>query len=102
MADTITVKLDGREEKVRLTGIDTPETFASSKLDRDVEASPPKPRGDALARQGGDGVREKPHGGVAKVYLELDAEERDRYGRMLAYVYTLTPNGDWTFPKRIL
>ncbi len=94
--DTITVQLDGREEKVRLTGIDTPETFASSKLDRDVEASPlNREEMRSLGKEATAYAEELLEG--REVYLELDAEERDRYGRMLAYVYTLTPNGDWTF-----
>ena len=94
--DTITVQLDGREEKVRLTGIDTPETFASSKLDRDVEASPlNREEMRSLGKEATAYAEELLEG--REVYLELDAEERDRYGRMLAYVYMLTPNGDWTF-----
>ena len=94
--DTITVMLDGREEKVRLTGIDTPETFASSKLDRDVEASPlNREEMRSLGKEATAYAKELMEG--REVYLELDAEERDRYGRMLAYVYTLEPDGDWTF-----
>ena len=94
--DTITVMLDGREEKVRLTGIDTPETFASSKLDRDVEASPlNREEMRSLGKEATAYAKELMEGRA--VYLELDAEERDRYGRLLAYVYTLEPGGDWTF-----
>ena len=94
--DTIAVMLDGREEKVRLTGIDTPETFASSKLDRDVEASPlNREEMRSLGKEATAYAKELMEG--QEVYLELDAEERDRYGRLLAYVYTLEPNGDWTF-----
>lgn len=29
------------------------------------------------------------------IYLEFDAGERDRYGRLLAYVYVEDPGGDW-------
>ena len=94
--DTITVQLDGREEKVRLTGIDTPETFASSKLDRDVEASPlNREEMRALGKEATAYAKDLMEG--REVYLELDAEERDRYGRLLAYVYTLEQGGDWTF-----
>ena len=94
--DTITVELDGREEKVRLTGIDTPETYATAKLDRDVEASPlNREEMRALGKQATAYAEELMEG--QEVYLELDAEARDRYGRMLAYVYTLASNGDWTF-----
>ena len=94
--DTIAVILDGREEKVRLTGIDTPETFASSKLDRDVEASPlNREEMRSLGKEATVYAKELMEG--QEVYLELDAEERDRYGRLLAYVYTLEQNGGWTF-----
>ena len=94
--DTITVLLDGREEKVRLTGIDTPETFASSKLDRDVEASPlNREEMRSLGKEATAYAKNLMEG--REVYLELDAEERDRYGRLLAYVYTREPDGDWTF-----
>ncbi len=94
--DTITVTLDGREEKVRLTGIDTPETFASSKLDRDVDLSPlNREEMRALGKEATAYAEDLMEG--REVYLELDAEERDRYGRMLAYVYTLEQGGDWTF-----
>ncbi len=94
--DTIAVMLGGREEKVRLTGIDTPETFASSKLDRDVEASPlNREEMRSLGKEATAYAKDLMEG--QDVYLELDAEERDRYGRLLAYVYTLEPGGDWTF-----
>ena len=72
--DTIGVEIDGVEERVRLIGIDTPET---KKPDTPVECFGPEataftksllPEGTAL-------------------HLERDAEARDVYGRLLAYVY---------------
>ena len=72
--DTIRVRLDsGRVERVRYLGVDTPET-----------AKPNAP-GECYA----DSAREFNERlvGDRDVRLELDAEERDRYGRLLAYVY---------------
>lgn len=67
--DSITVKLGGKKEKIRLIGIDAPE------------------------------IRQRPWGQMAKrhlialvgrssVKIETDVVKRDRYGRLLAYVWT--------------
>ena len=72
--DTIEVRLrDGSEEDVRYIGVDTPE---SVKPDSPVECG-----GPAASH-----VNERLVGGQM-VLLKFDAEERDRYGRLLAYVY---------------
>ena len=72
--DTIVVHIGGHEENVRLLGIDTPETH---KPDTPVECYGPEAseRMTALLPQG------------ATVRLVRDVEARDRYGRLLAYVY---------------
>jgi micrococcal nuclease len=72
--DTLVVALAGREEPVRLIGIDTPETVAP---DRPVECfgAEASDRLGALAPSG------------TTVRLERDVEARDRYDRLLAYVY---------------
>ena len=73
--DTIAVRLDGREERVRYIGIDTPETVKPN--------TPVQCWGEAAHQlnqrllAGGDGA----------VTLRFDRELRDRYGRLLAYVY---------------
>lgn len=72
--DTFEVTLNGKKEKVRLLLVDTPESVHS------------------------DSSKNTPYGKVAsdftkgliegkKVKLEFDVAERDRYGRLLAYVY---------------
>lgn len=72
--DTIVVALgDRRTETVRLLGIDTPETVHP---DKPVECYGPEASAYAHARLDGRAVR-----------LETDREERDVYGRLLAYVY---------------
>ena len=78
--DTIDVEIAGREERVRLIGIDTPE-IAHQAFDgraaNDVECYGEEAQrytGELLAL--GSGVR-----------LERDIVARDDYGRLLAYVY---------------
>lgn len=72
--DTIVVDIDGREESVRLIGIDTPESVAR---DRPVECFGPEAKARAAELL--------PAGTVVR--LERDVEARDRYDRLLAYVY---------------
>jgi len=72
--DTIVVRITGRDENVRILGIDTPETH---KPDSPVECFGP----EAAARLG----ELLPKGTVVR--LVRDVEARDRYDRLLAYVY---------------
>lgn len=72
--DTITVFIDGRTERVRLIGIDTPET---KKPDTPVECFGP----EASAFT----TKLLPEG--TPLHLDRDVEARDKYGRLLAYVY---------------
>jgi micrococcal nuclease len=72
--DTISVELpDGSDEYVRYIGIDTPET---------VKPGTPVQCGGPKAHT----VNERLVGGRT-VTLRFDAERRDVYGRLLAYVY---------------
>src|SRR5438093_5837945 len=71
--DTIYVDLGSRPEKVRYIGIDTP------------EIGPPIRRLQPGGREAAEVNRTLVEG--KRVRLELDARERDRYGRLLAYVY---------------
>lgn len=72
--DTIDVTIDGRRERVRLIGIDTPET---KKPNTPVQCYGPEATSFAAALLPGD----------AALHLERDVVARDDYGRMLAYVY---------------
>jgi micrococcal nuclease len=71
--DTIEVRLDGRLEDVRYIGVDTPETV---KPDTPVQCFGPRAHrfNAALVTH-------------RRVRLEFDAEQRDVYGRLLAYVH---------------
>lgn len=75
--DTIIVKSGGDSERVRLIGIDTPETVHPTKP---VECFGP----EASARTKGL----LPRG--TQVVLLRDIEGRDRYERVLAYVYRVS------------
>jgi micrococcal nuclease len=71
--DTIHVLLDGRTERIRLIGMDAPE----------IE-HPPQPAecfGDASAAFAARALR------GASVRIEFDVERRDRFDRLLAYVF---------------
>jgi micrococcal nuclease len=71
--DTVRVRLDGRSEPVRYIGIDTPE---SQKPDTPVQCFARR----AEAENARLVTRER-------VRLVFDVERRDRFGRLLAYVY---------------
>jgi len=72
--DTIHARIEGSEERVRLIGIDTPETHGRGGLRECFGAEATRHLG-TLIPPGTD------------VRLVRDVEARDRYGRLLAYVY---------------
>lgn len=73
--DTIAVQMDGRTEKVRMIGVDTPETH---KPNSPVECGGP---------EASDFTKKQLSG--AEVRLESDRinQNRDRYDRLLRYIY---------------
>lgn len=77
--DTIDVLIDGREERIRLIGIDTPES-----VDRDQPV-------ECFGREA-SAFTKSLFSADQPLYLERDLEARDDYGRLLAYVYRL-PDG---------
>lgn len=74
--DTISVNMDGREEKIRMIGVDTPETIKPN--------SPVECYGVAASNFTKQLLSNK------TVRLESDPinQNRDRYSRLLRYVYT--------------
>jgi endonuclease YncB( thermonuclease family) len=82
--DTFVATVDGRRERVRVIGVDTPETVAPNR--------PVEPYG----RQASSFA--KRHLTGATVRLAGDVEPRDRYGRLLAYVWL----ADGTFWNALL
>ena len=72
--DTVVVSIDGREESIRLLGIDTPESVDPS---APVECFGQEASRHTQALLPPD----------TDVHLVRDVEARDRYSRLLAYVY---------------
>jgi micrococcal nuclease len=78
-------------DKVRLIGIDTPEMHESDKLDRDSKRSGEDRRTiQELGKRSFLFVKDLIEG--KQVSLEFDLERRDRYGRLLAYVFLKDKN----------
>jgi micrococcal nuclease len=77
--DTFTVELAGKREKIRLIGVDTPETKHPTK---GVQCWGPEASAftTSLLVPG------------TKVRLVRDVEARDKYGRLLGYVYLVDSN----------
>lgn len=71
--DTIKINLKGKEEKVRLILVDTPETKHPNK--------PIQPFGKEASQFTKDQLEGK------EIEIEPGVQERDKYGRLLAYVY---------------
>ncbi|MDR7537047.1 MAG: thermonuclease family protein, partial [Armatimonadota bacterium] len=89
--DTLRVALPGGTDRLRLIGVDSPETHDGAKLARDVQRSG---RSQAAVRALGAQARAFTlrHLQDRPVGLEFDVQRRDRYGRLLAYVWT--PEGE--------
>jgi len=83
--DTVEVRVAGRVERVRLIGVDTPETV-----------DPRRPVG-CYGPEASTRTKELLAAGTT-VRLERDDELRDRYGRLLAYVH----RGDGLFVNETL
>jgi len=77
--DTVDINLDGHTERVRLIGVNTPETKHPTKP---IECFGP----EASAYM----TQLLPKG--TTVRIERDVEARDRYGRMLLYLYLGSDN----------
>lgn len=79
--DTYVVNLDGEETKVRLIGVDTPESVASQEyLDRTDKEN--TEFGKDVSSYMKDMLLE---GSI--LYLEFDVDKYDKYDRVLAYAY---------------
>ena len=83
--DTILVAVGGRQERVRYIGVDTPETVK------------PHTRVQCFGKRASAANHRLVDG--REVRLVADAEARDRYGRLLAYVYRA---GDGLFVNEAL
>ncbi len=89
--DTLKIRYWGKEESIRLIGIDTPESRVNKKTKKDAKRSGQDIKTiiemgkrateyvESLVKQGD------------LITIEFDTQEKDRYGRLLGYVYL--PNG---------
>jgi micrococcal nuclease len=85
--DTLTIQHNGRAQKIRLIGIDAPESRINNKTKKDAA------RGnedlDTITKMGKEATRfvkkiVKPGDPIS---IEFDKQTRDKYGRLLGYVY---------------
>ena len=85
--DTLKVFYMGSEESVRLIGIDTPESRVNKKTKKDAERNNQDIK--IIIEMGKEATKYVK--GLVKpgdlITIELDVQERDRYGRILGYVY---------------
>jgi len=72
--DTFIIEYNGKQERVRLIGVDTPESVHPNE-EKNTEF------GDEVSKYSKKMLTGK------QVSLEFDVDERDQYGRLLAYVY---------------
>lgn len=77
--DTIVVNFDGRSEKVRLIGIDAPESVHPDAGRNTVEGDEASAYLKSLLSPG------------QTVYLQKDVSDTDRYGRLLRYAWLESP-----------
>lgn len=85
VVDGDTLKLTNGD-RVRLIGVDTPEVHYSDKLLRDAKKTNSDIKTIQEMGKKASDFTKKLVGGK-KVRLEFDVERKDRYGRLLAYVY---------------
>jgi micrococcal nuclease len=99
--DTLHMSAGGAEHKLRLIGVDTPELHESDKLDHDAERSGQDKRTiRALGRRARGFTRRLCEDRACR--LEFDPVNaptgyRDRYGRLLAYVFLAADAGGEVF-----
>lgn len=73
--DTIHIDMDGRDEKVRLIGINTPETVD------------PRRAVECFGKEASTRMKELAGGKIVKLEYDDTQSTRDAYNRLLAYVY---------------
>lgn len=73
--DTIHIEMDGRDEKVRLIGINTPETVD------------PRRTVECFGKEASTRMKELAEGKIVRLEYDETQSARDAYNRLLAYVY---------------
>ena len=80
-------------DRVRLIGVDTPESSANPKALRDSRTSGQDIRTITQMGQEAKNFMKNLLEGQ-RIHLEFDVQQRDKYGRLLAYVYKLVCEGE--------
>ncbi|MEW8957829.1 MAG: thermonuclease family protein [Moorella sp. (in: firmicutes)] len=76
--DTFEASINGRQEKIRLIGVDTPETVHPTQSE------------EPYGKEASNYTKSKLEG--KEIWLEKDVQERDNYGRLLAYAWFTPPS----------
>ncbi len=85
--DTLKVRYWGKEESIRLIGIDTPESRVNKKAKRDAKRSGQDIKTiTSMGKRATEYVESLVKPGDL-ITIEFDAQQRDRYSRLLGYVY---------------
>lgn len=85
--DTLKVELAGQVESIRLIGIDTPESKANKKAKKDASRSQQDIRTIVGLGKAACSFTKSMVKPGDLVQIEQDVQPRDRYGRILGYVY---------------
>jgi micrococcal nuclease len=85
--DTVRVLYRGERELIRLIGIDTPESRSNPRAKRQAEESALDEREILHLGERASKALSALVGPKAQLEVEFDVERRDRYGRLLGYVY---------------
>jgi len=85
--DTIKIVYQQEKQSVRLIGIDTPESRANKKANKDAMRSGQDVNTiTAMGKQATSYAKSMVHPGDT-ISIEFDVQKRDKYGRLLGYVY---------------
>jgi len=85
--DTLKVELAGQVESIRLIGIDTPESKANKKAKKDASRSQQDIRTIISLGKAAYSFTKSMVKPGDLIRIEQDVQPRDRYGRILGYVY---------------
>ena len=85
--DTLKINYKGKQESIRLIGIDAPESTPNKKAKNDAKRSGEDLKNiTAMGKEVTKYVKSLVKPGDT-VRIEFDVEKRDKYGRLLGYVY---------------
>jgi len=86
--DTFEAEINGKNEKIRMLGIDTPEKWNSDKFDRDSERTgKDKETIRKLGSLSSDFTTRLIGGKRVVLIPDSKGDDKDKYGRLLRYVY---------------